>query len=100
MNHFDISLIFSTFIYRISIRGKVNTLNLNTMLFELLLIIYLLPVILIAVCLCRFAIWLIKKLFALAWWTVKTCFSLLWKGLVLAFALVFANVASSSHRGE
>lgn len=70
------------------------------MLFELLLIIYLLPVVLIAVYLCRFAVWLIKKLFALAWWMVKTCFVLLWKGLVLAFALAVANMASSNHRGE
>lgn len=78
----------------------MNTLNLSTMLFELLLIIYLLPIVLIVVYLCRFAIWLIKKLFALAWWMVKTCFVLLWKGLVLVFALAFANMASSNHRGE
>ncbi|NPD80825.1 hypothetical protein HPS57_02380 [Prevotella sp. PINT] len=70
------------------------------MLFELLLIIYLLPVVLIAVYLCKFVVWLIKKLFALAWWMVKTCFVLLWKGLVLVFALAFANMASSNHRRE
>lgn len=70
------------------------------MLFELLLIIYLLPVILIAVYLCRFAIWLVKKLFALAWWLVKSFFALLWKGLVLAFTLAIANVAPPNEREE
>lgn len=70
------------------------------MLFELLLLIYLLPVILIVGFLCRFAIWLIKKVFALAWWLVKTFFSLLWKGLVLIFALVIANLTASNRREE
>ncbi len=70
------------------------------MLFELLLIIYLLPVILIAAYLCRFAIWLVKKLFALAWWLGKSFFALLWKGLVLAFTLAIANVVPPNHREE
>lgn len=70
------------------------------MLFELLLIIYLLPVILIAAYLCRFAIWFIKKSLALAWWLVKSFFVLLWNGLVLAFTLAIANVAPPNHREE
>ncbi len=54
------------------------------MLFELLFLIYLLPVVFLFVLLLRFARFLIvKNVFRTAIWIIKKSFVLLWKGLVL-----------------
>lgn len=60
------------------------------MLFELLFLIYLLPVILLIGLLLKAARWIIVNMFRLAIWIIKTTFVLLWKGLVL----VVSNVAN------
>lgn len=61
------------------------------MLFELLLLIYLLPVILLIGLLLKAARWIIVNVFRLAIWIVKTTFVLLWKGLVLVVSNIVAN---------
>lgn len=53
------------------------------MLFELLFLIYLLPVVFLFVLLLRFARFLIVNVFRTAIWIIKKSFVLLWKGLVL-----------------
>ncbi len=57
-------------------------------MFELLLLIYLLPLIAIVVLLMKLAIWLVRNAFRLAFWLVKKCLVLLSKVLSLAFAFI------------
>ncbi len=61
------------------------------MLFELLFLIYLLPVILLIGLLLKAARWIIVNVFRLAIWIIKTTFVLLWKGLVLVVSNIVAN---------
>lgn len=61
------------------------------MLFELLFLIYLLPVILLIGLLLKAARWIIVNVFRLAIWIIKTAFVLLWKGLVLVVSNIVAN---------
>lgn len=61
------------------------------MLFELLLLIYLLPVILLIGLLLKAARWIIVNVFRLAIWIIKTTFVLLWKGQVLVVSNIVAN---------
>lgn len=55
-------------------------------MFELLLIIYLLPVLIIGMLLLKLVFWLLKIAIRLAVWLVKKAFILIWKLIVLAFA--------------
>ncbi len=66
-----------------------NVLKLDVM-FELLLFLYLLPVMVIAVLLFNLVVWTISKMFGLAVWLVRTLFALLWRGLV-TFTLMAVN---------
>lgn len=61
------------------------------MLFELLFLIYLLPVILLIGLLLKAARWIIVNMFRLVIWIIKTTFVLLWKGLVLVVSNIIAN---------
>lgn len=61
------------------------------MLFELLFLIYLLPVILLIGLALKAARWIIVNVFRLAIWIIKTTFVLLWKGLVLVVSNIVAN---------
>lgn len=61
------------------------------MLFELLFLIYLLPVILLTGLLLKAARWIIVNVFRLAIWIIKTTFVLLWKGQVLVVSNIVAN---------
>lgn len=52
-------------------------------MFELLLIIYLVPVIIVFSLLLRLVLWLARNVLRLAGWMVKKVCVLLWKGLLL-----------------
>lgn len=64
-------------------------------MFELLLLIYLLPLIAIVALLLKLAIWLVRAVFRLVLWLVKKAFVLLGKGL-LAFAFIVGNRRASA----
>ena len=57
-------------------------------MFELLLIIYLLPVLIIGMLLLKLVFWLLKIAIRLAVWLVKKAFILIWKLIVLVFAIL------------
>jgi hypothetical protein len=57
-------------------------------MFELLLIIYLLPVFIIGMLLLKLAFWLLRIAIRLAVWLVKKTFILIWKLIVLVFAIL------------
>jgi conserved domain protein len=65
-------------------------------MFELLLLIYLLPLIAIVALLLKLVIWLVRAVFRLALWLVKKTFVLLGKGLLLAFAFIVGNRRTSA----
>lgn len=52
-------------------------------MFELLLIIYLLPVLIICMLLLKLVFWLLRIAIRLAVWLVKKTFILIWKLIVL-----------------
>ena len=54
-------------------------------MFELLLIIYLLPVFIIGMLLLKLVFWLLRIAIRLAVWLVKKTFILIWKLIVLVF---------------
>ena len=56
-------------------------------MFELLLIIYLLPVLVIGMLLLKLVFWLLRIAIRLAVWLVKKTFILIWKLIVLVFAI-------------
>ena len=60
-------------------------------MFEILLLIYLFPIMVIAMLLIKLAIWIARNLFKFVLWLVRTLFVLLGKGLLLAFAFVVAK---------
>lgn len=57
-------------------------------MFELLLIIYLLPVLIIGMLLLKLVFWLLKIAIRLAVWLVKKAFILIWKLIVLVFVIL------------
>lgn len=70
------------------------------MLFELLFLIYLLPVLLLVGLLLKAARWIIVNVFRLAIWIIKTSFVLLWKGLVLLTALIAGNIVANHNQTD
>ena len=68
------------------------------MLFELLFLIYLLPVIVLIGLLLKAARWIIVSVFRLAIWIIKTAFALLWKGLGLLIGLVVGNMVANHNQ--
>lgn len=70
------------------------------MLFELLFLIYLLPVILLIGLLLKAARWIIVNVFRLAIRIIKTAFVLMWKGLLLLTALVVGNMAANRNQTD
>ena len=65
-------------------------------MFELLLLIYLLPLIAIVALLLKLAIWLVRAVFRLALWLVRKSFVLLGKGLLLAFVFIVGSRRTSA----
>lgn len=70
------------------------------MLFELLFLIYLLPVILLVGLLLKTARWVIVNVFRLVIWIIKTAFVLLWKGFVLFTALIVGNIVANRNQSD
>ena len=60
-------------------------------MFELLLIIYLLPVLIIGMLLLKLLFWLLRIAIRLAVWLVKKTFILIWKFIVLVFAILIGR---------
>ena len=60
-------------------------------MFELLLIIYLLPVVIIGMLLLKLVFWLLRIVIRLAVWLVKRTFILIWKLIVLVFAIIIGR---------
>ena len=60
-------------------------------MFELLLIIYLLPVLIICMLLLKLVFWLLRIAIRLAVWLVKKTFILIWKFIVLVFAILIGR---------
>ena len=79
---FHISLIFSIFMVGNSLLWLMVSLKFEYM-FELLLIIYLVPVIIVLSLLWRLVLWLARNVLRLAGWLIKKICVLLWKGLLL-----------------
>ena len=57
-------------------------------MFELLLLIYLLPVIFVAALLLKLTLWLVKKIFQLAGWLIKHLCVFVWKCLLLILGVI------------
>ena len=60
-------------------------------MFELLLIIYLLPVLIIGMLLLKLVFWLLRIAIRLAVWLVKKTFILIWKLIVLVIAIIIGR---------
>lgn len=60
-------------------------------MFELLLIIYLLPVFIIGMLLLKLVFWLLRISIRLAVWLVKKTVILIWKLIVLVFAILIGR---------
>ena len=60
-------------------------------MFELLLIIYLLPVLIIGILLLKLIFWLLRIAIRLAVWLVKKTFILIWTLIVLVFAILIGR---------
>ena len=60
-------------------------------MFELLLIIYLLPVLIIGMLLLKLVFWLLRISIRLAVWLVKKTVILIWKLIVLVCAIVIGR---------
>lgn len=60
-------------------------------MFELLLIIYLLPVFIIGMLLLKLVFWLLRIAIRLAVWLVKKTFILTWKLIVVVFAILIGR---------
>lgn len=60
-------------------------------MFELLLIIYLLPVLIIGMLLLKLVFWLFRTAIRLTVWLVKKTFILIWKLIVLVFAILIGR---------
>lgn len=64
-------------------------------MFELLLIIYLVPVIIVLSLLWRLVLWLARNVLRLAGWLVKKGCVLLWKGLLLLVGILLGRCSAN-----
>ena len=60
-------------------------------MFELLLIIYLLPVLIIGMLLLKLVFWLLRISIRMAVWLVKKTVILIWKLIILVFAIIIGR---------
>ena len=67
-------------------------------MFELLLIIYLVPVIIVLSLLLRLVLWLARNVLRLAGWLVKKVCVLVWKGFLLLVGIFLGRVVSTVRR--
>lgn len=64
-------------------------------MFELLLIIYLVPVIIVLSLLLRLVLWLARNVFRFAGWLVKKGCVLVWKGLLLLVGIFLGRCSAN-----
>ena len=64
-------------------------------MFELLLIIYLVPVIIVLSLLLRLVLWLARNMLRFAGWLLKKVFVLVWKGLLLLVGIFLGRYCAS-----
>ena len=88
------ALIFSIFMVGNSLVWLIITLNFEYM-FELLLIIYLVPVIIVLSLLWRLVLWLVRNVLRFAGWLVKKVCVLLWKGLLLLVGIFLGRCCAN-----
>ena len=60
-------------------------------MFELLLIIYLLPVLIISVLLLKLVFWFLRISIRLAVWLIKKTVIFIWKLIILVFAIIIGR---------
>ena len=72
----------------------IITLNFEYM-FELLLIIYLVPVIIVLSLLWRLVLWLVRNVLRFAGWIVKKVCVLIWKGLLLLVGIFLGRCCAN-----
>lgn len=65
---------------------------------ELLLMIYMIPVLIVFSLLLRLVMWIIGKVIRLTWWLVKNAFVLVWKVLLFIVMMVIANLRATGPR--
>ncbi len=69
-------------------------------MFELLLLIYLLPLLMIALLLFRLVVWLVRMVFGLVFWLVKKLFLIFGRMLAAAFAFIIGGRAFTRRCGR
>lgn len=69
-------------------------------MFELLLLIYLLPLLMIALLLFKLVVWIVRTAFRFVFWLVKKIFLILGRMLAAAFAFVIGDRASTRRCGR
>lgn len=97
MINFSISLIFSIFDYEKHSSECYNNLE-HAAMAELLLIIYMVPVLIVFGLLLRLVMWIIGLAIRLTWWLVKNGFVLAWKVLLFIVVMVIANLRATGSR--
>lgn len=70
------------------------------MLFELLFLIYLLPVVFLFILLLRLVRFIIVNVLRATIWIIKKTVVLLWKGLVLLTSLVVSNMVANRNQND
>ena len=65
---------------------------------ELLLMIYMIPVLIVFSLLLRLVMWIIGKVIQLTWWLVKNVFVLEWKVLLLNVLMVMPTLRATGPR--
>lgn len=65
---------------------------------ELLLMIYMIPVLIVFSLLLRLVMWIIGKVIRLTWWLAKNAFVLVWKVLLFIVLMVIANLRATGPR--
>lgn len=69
-------------------------------MFELLLLIYLLPLLMIALLLFKLAVWLVRTAFRLVFWLVRKLFMILGRLLAAAFSFIAGGRAFTRRCGR
>lgn len=85
---------FSIFMVKNSLVWLMVSLNFEYM-FELLLIIYLVPVIIVLSLLLRLVLWLARNVLRLAGWLLKKVCVLVWKGLLLLVGIFLGQCCAN-----
>ena len=69
-------------------------------MFELLLLIYLLPLLMLVLLLFRLSVWIVRTAFRLVFWLVKKLFLIFGRMLATAFALIIGGRAFTRRCGR